>query len=162
VVVVAVSGELSAAAIRAALKRIESQAVKAARTGLIGVGDAVVRQAKTNASNGRHAYGTPTPARPGTGPAVISGTLRNSISRTAVVRDAAGWSTKVGMSPGRYPPYGKGRTASSKYALYLETGLRNGATYPFLGPATQMASIQAAITFGQAFAAANWSSSSTD
>jgi hypothetical protein len=158
---VAVSGEFNAATMRAVLARIQSQGIAAARTGLIGLADAVVKQAKTNAGNGRHAWGTPTPARPGEGPAVISGTLRNSIIRTAVARDAAGWSTKVGMSPGRYPPY-SGRTPSSKYAFYLETGLRNGARYPFLGPATQMASIQAAVTFGQAFAAANWAAEAAD
>ncbi|NEA77441.1 hypothetical protein G3I68_43750 [Streptomyces sp. SID13588] len=31
------------------------------------------------------------------------------------------------------PPYG--RTAASRYGLALETGLKNGAVYPFLGPA---------------------------
>lgn len=153
--------EFSVAAIRAVLSRIESQAIRASRTGLLGVADAMVKQAKTNASNGRHAWGTPTPASPGRGPAVISGTLRNSVIRTAVVRDAAGWSTKVGLKPGQFPPYSS-RTPSSRYGYFLETGLRNGARYPFLGPATQMAAIQAAVLFGRAFAAANWVAESPD
>jgi len=152
-----VASEFNAASIRAALKRIDSQGIKAAQAGLIAMGEAVAKQARTNASNGSHAWGTPTPARPGEGPARISGTLAKSIIRTAVLRDAAGWSTQVGLKPGQFPSYGKGRTPSSKYGSYLETGLKNGTTYPFLKPATQMAAIQAAIVFGRAFAATDWS-----
>jgi hypothetical protein len=153
-----VEGEFSGAAIRAVLAAVERQGIKAARAGLIGTADAVVKQAKINASNGRHAYGTPTPASPGQGPAVISGTLRDSIVRTAVIRAAYGWETKVGLRPGQVPPYRRrGRTESSKYGLYLETGLKNGTTYPFLKPATQLASIQASVAFGRAFTA-GWGS----
>lgn len=154
--------ELNAASLQTAIARLRSQGIRAARTGLMGVADAMVKQAKTNASNGSHAWGTPTPARPGNGPAVISGTLKNSITREAVIRNPAGWSTKVGLRPGRTPPYSKGSTESSKYGLYLETGLRNGATYPFLGPAAQMAGIQAHVMFAQAFAAASWATGTTD
>lgn len=39
----------------------------------------VERQAKQNATGGRHKAGTPTPATPGSGPAIITGTLRRSI-----------------------------------------------------------------------------------
>jgi hypothetical protein len=94
---------------------------------------AIERQAKVNASTGAHRRGTPTPARPGTGPAVISGTLRRSLTHSPVVFNGAGWETKVGTAVGFTPPYGS--TPSSKYGLYLETGLRNGTTYPFLKPA---------------------------
>ncbi|MGK5728919.1 hypothetical protein [Streptomyces sp. URMC 124] len=93
----------------------------------------IERQAKINASVGGHPRGTPTPARPGTGPAVISGTLRRSITHTPVMPSGTGWETRVGTGAGFTPPYG--RTPSSRYGLYLETGLRNGATYPFLRPA---------------------------
>ncbi|WBP89541.1 hypothetical protein [Kitasatospora cathayae] len=106
-----------------------------AREALLRLGDAAERQAKVNASSGSHAWGTPTPARPGSGPAIISGTLRRSITRTEPVRVMSGWELKVGTMPGQVPPYG--RTPSSRYGLYLETGLRNGATYPFLGPAVR-------------------------
>ena len=50
-----------------------------ALTMLAGV---IEKQAKINASAGAHRYGTPTPARPGTGPAVISGNLRRSLTHT--------------------------------------------------------------------------------
>lgn len=99
----------------------------------------VEKQAKINASSGAHAYGTPTPAHRGSGPAVISGTLRRSVTHTPVTWTGKGWETRVGMGAGFYPPYGQHRTTSSRYALYLETGLRNGATYPFLRPALKFA-----------------------
>jgi hypothetical protein len=96
------------------------------------------RQAKINASVGAHKRGTPTPARPGTGPAVISGTLRRSLTHTSPVRVASGWEVRVGTAVGFTPPYGK--TPANKYGLILEkTGLRNGATYPFLVPAATFA-----------------------
>jgi hypothetical protein len=94
---------------------------------------AIERQAKVNASTGAHKRGTPTPARPGTGPAVISGTLRRSLTHSPVIFTGGGWETKVGTTVGFTPPYG--RTPANKYGFYLETGLRNGSTYPFLKPA---------------------------
>lgn len=107
-----------------------------ARTGLTQLALVVEKQAKINARVGSHKYRTPTPASPGTGPAVISGTLRRSITHTPVIWSGVGWETRVGMAAGLYPPYGNSkRTPSSKYALYLETGLRNGDKYPFLRPA---------------------------
>jgi hypothetical protein len=149
--------EFTPGALNKILAGINQQGRAAARTGLTGLADALVKQAKSNASSGRHAYGTPTPARPGTGPAVISGTLRASIDRTAVTLNAAGWEAKVGLVPGRTPPYRKGRSAtSSKYGLFLETGLRNGAKYPFLQPATRMAHIQADVAFKRAFESVQW------
>lgn len=94
---------------------------------------AIERQAKINASVGGHPRGTPTPARRGSGPAVVSGTLRRSITHSPIVFTGAGWETRVGTGVGHTPPYG--RTPASQYGLYLETGLRNGAVYPFLRPA---------------------------
>lgn len=107
------------------------------RIALEPLAKAVVKQAKINASNGRHKYGTPTPARPGEGPARISGTLRNSITYSPIVQVGTGWETKVGTGVGFTPPYG--RTPANKYGLYLETGLKNGSTYPFLAPAFHFA-----------------------
>jgi|SRR5882672_7474807 len=96
------------------------------------------RQAKINASVGAHKRGTPTPARPGAGPAVISGTLRRSLTHTTPVRTGVGWEVKVGTAVGFTPPYGK--TSASQYGLILEkTGLKNGNTYPFLVPAATFA-----------------------
>ncbi|MFD9564341.1 hypothetical protein [Streptomyces sp. NPDC059994] len=108
------------------------------RTVLTQLARAIERQAKINASVGAHKRGTPTPASPGTGPAVISGTLRRSITHSPIVPLAGGWETKVGTGVGINPPYG--RTPASKYGLYLETGLKNGATYPFLQPAFKFGS----------------------
>jgi hypothetical protein len=101
---------------------------------LADLADVIVRQARVNASNGQHEYGTPTPAQPGEGPARISGTLWGSLTRTDVKRTPFGAEVRVGTAPGKVPPYAKGksRTPSSKYGYYLETGLRNGSKYPFL------------------------------
>ncbi|MBX7464975.1 hypothetical protein [Streptomyces sp. NPDC057910] len=111
-----------------------------ARTALEHIADAVERQAKINAGSGSHPYGTPTPASPGSGPAVVSGTLRRSITRGPIVFTGGGWETKVGTAGGQFPPYGGSRTPSSRYGMYLEMGmLRNGAAYPFLAPAAKFA-----------------------
>lgn len=107
---------------------------------------AVERQAKINASNGRHPYGTRTPARPGEGPAVISGTLKRSVGHTPIEKDATGWKTEVGPRLGFTPPYGRNPTPADKYGYYLETGLRNGATYPWLKPAAEFATKISAVT----------------
>lgn len=113
------------------------------------------RQAKVNASVGAHRRGTPTPARPGTGPAVISGTLRRSITHTAVARVGTGWEVRVGTGVGFTPPYGK--TPANQYGLILErTGLHNGATYPFLLPAAQFAMRVAAPALYRAAFGAGW------
>ena len=103
------------------------------RTFLTRLALAVERQAKVNASSGAHRRNTPTPASPGSGPAVISGTLRRSLTHSPIVFTGGGWETKVGTAAGVAPPYG--RTPASKYGFYLETGLKNGSTYPFLKPA---------------------------
>ncbi|MGW1071589.1 hypothetical protein [Streptomyces sp. NPDC002537] len=128
--------ELRPGAFARLFAEIDRDAQLKARTVLTRLAGAVERQAKVNASSGSHAYGTPTPARPGTGPAVISGTLRRSLTHTPVVRTGGGWETRVGTAPGLTPPYGKGRTPANRYGMYLERGmLRNGASYPFLLPA---------------------------
>jgi hypothetical protein len=105
---------------------------------------AVERQAKINASNGRHKVRTKTPAHPGEGPAIISGNLKRSVGHTPVEKDLDGWYTKVGPRIGFTPPYG--RTQAHQYGLYLETGLRNGATYPWLKPAAEFACRISAVT----------------
>lgn len=115
----------------------------------------VEKQAKINASSGAHKYGTKTPARPGTGPAVISGTLRRAITHTPVTFTGGEFSCFVGMGVGFYPKYGglTSRTPANKYAMYLEkTGLRNGARYPFLIPAFKFAmGVPARLIYQEAF-----------
>jgi hypothetical protein len=110
---------------------------------------AVEREAKLNASNGEHARGTKTPASPGQGPARISGTLVRSITHSEPRPTGGGWEVKVGTAGGLYPPYSR-HTASSRYGRYLETGLRNGSTYPFLHPALHKVVTDARELFARA------------
>lgn len=100
----------------------------------------IERQAKINASSGDHSYGTPTPARPGSGPARISGTLVRSITHSEPLPALGGWHMKVGVAGGAYPYYNR-RTNAGKYAYYLEvTGAGRGRVkYPFLLPAFRFA-----------------------
>lgn len=105
------------------------------RIALTGVADAIKRQAKINASNGKHAFGTPTPATPGLGPAIISRTLVGSIDRTIVTREVFGYLCQIGTAANHFPAYPVRRKekASSKYGYILEViGCRNGSKYPFL------------------------------
>jgi hypothetical protein len=125
--------ELHPGTFTAVFARVAAQGEMKGRIAIEPLALAIERQAKINASSGSHKLRTPTPARPGSGPAVISGTLRRSITHSAVVRTATGWETRVGTGVGFTPPYGK--TPASRYGLALETGLRNGATYPFLSTA---------------------------
>ncbi|MGW2861957.1 hypothetical protein [Streptomyces sp. NPDC001205] len=125
--------ELRPGLFTAAFSRLSAEGVVRGRIALEPLALAIEKQAKINASVGAHSRGTPTPASPGTGPAVISGTLRRSITHSASVQSGTGWETRVGTGAGITPPYG--RTPASRYGLALETGLRNGAVYPFLGPA---------------------------
>jgi len=121
--------------------KFDANMVIANRIALSGVADAIVKQARINASNGSHAYGTPTPASAGTGPAKISGTLYKSIDRSSITREPFGWYCRVGMNAGFVPWYAASWTSpktSSQYARILEIeGCRNGATYPFLYSAAE-------------------------
>lgn len=97
-------------------------------------------------AHGGHRPWEPTPSRPGEAPAIISGTLRRSITHDPVHPAGHGnYETRVGTARGFFPNYPvkthhrkanrKGPTPANKYGYYLETGLRNGATYPFLSTA---------------------------
>lgn len=122
---------------------------------LTGVGLVAERQAKINASSGSHQRGTPTPARPGSGPAVVSGTLRRSLTHTPAMKTATGWEIRLGPGVGFTPPYG--RTPASDYGEILErTGLRNGVTYPFLIPAARFAMKFAAPALYRAAFGSGW------
>jgi hypothetical protein len=154
-------GELRPGVYSALFARIALEAEGKAAAALAVIGTAVERQAKINASTGAHPYGTPTPARPGTGPARISGTLVRSITHTEPKLDGFGWSMKVGTATGLYPRYRSayGRTFTSKtpankYGYYLEKGLRNGVSYPFMGPAVSFAARYiAALAYEKVFGA---------
>lgn len=131
--------ELRPGVMTAVFARLAVEGNNRSRLALEPLALAVEKQAKINASSGAHEYGTPTPARPGTGPAIISGTLRRAITHTPVKPFAGGWQTFVGMGIGAFPPYGA-HTPANKYAYYLEiAGVRGGNTFPFLVPAFKFA-----------------------
>jgi hypothetical protein len=131
-----VSHELRPGVLRDLMAVVVTAAEDKTRAGLTEAALALEREAKLNLSKGgTHRYGTPTPARPGGPPALISGTLRRSVTHSPIARGAFGWETRVGLARGFYPPYGRRRTRSSKYGYFLETGLWNGAKYPWLLPA---------------------------
>lgn len=128
--------ELKVGVIRELMTRTAMVAEENTRRALTTTALAIEREAKINAGRGgSHKYGTKTPARRGGPPAIISGTLRRSVTHTPVTRAFTGWETRVGVVGGVYPPYGRKKTASSRYGWYLETGLRNGAVYPWFTPA---------------------------
>src|SRR5689334_5637675 len=117
------------------MARITAEAAVRAQASANAIALAIERQAKINASSGEHKRGTPTPARPGSGPARISGTLVRSITAGDLMAIPGGWSIRVGLAAGLTPPYGRRKTPANKYGMYLEKGmLRNGAAYPFLAP----------------------------
>lgn len=58
----------------------------------------IERQAKINASVGRHKAGTPTPAVQGAGPSVITGTLRRSIHTQIEPGGLGTWTARIGPS----------------------------------------------------------------
>lgn len=148
--------ELRPGVFEAMFAKIQTEADMRSRLALEPLAKAVETQARINASVGKHDYGTPTPARPGTGPAVISGTLKRSVGHTPVEKDPSGWLTKVGPRRGFTPPYGTNPTEAHRYGYFLETGLRNGATYPWLKPAAEFACKIAAVTLFTQVYGANW------
>lgn len=159
------ASELKPGVFTVVFTQLRDAGVRNAGKGLTGLAYVVERQAKINVSTGSHRYGTHTPASPGAGPAVISGTLRRSITHDRVTRTADGWVTRVGPAVGFYPPYPyrsrsggpPRRTPANEYGKYLETGLRGGATYPWLKPAAEFAARTAEPVIAAALAAGLWS-----
>jgi hypothetical protein len=147
------AAELAPGAIAAVFARAAVLAQARTAAGLAATAAAVAHQAQVNASTGSHTYGTPTPAYPGTGPATISRTLVNSIAFSTPKAHGMGWTCRVGPRVGMYPAYAgrRGTTASSRYGYYLEHGLRNGATYPWLRPAGRIGSIAGVVAFRRVF-----------
>lgn len=137
--------------------KMDAQMKIRARKALTELALVIEKQAKVNARNGSHKYGTKTPAMPDQGPAVISGTLRRSITHTPVKRVGIDFECKVGMAPGFFPNYGNKTTSSSKYAYYLENKmLKGGIGYPFLLPAYKFGTgVPARLIYNKAFGS-NW------
>lgn len=121
----------------AVFERLAGQVGKATGAALVSMALAIERRAKQNLNQSTHPYGTRSPAAAGGPPALVSGTLRRSVTHNPPTEAGGVWEVKVGLANNFYPPYprhGK-RTRSSLYGFYLETGLRNGTRYPFLVPA---------------------------
>ncbi len=139
------AGELHPDTFTAVFARLSVKSAATGAAAMTSLALAVERRAKDNLGRVSHPYGTPTPAAAGGPPAKVSGTLRRSVGHSTPVITTAGAEVKVGLKTGLYPTYprtgdrrrhGAGiRTPSSKYGYFLETGLRNGAKYPFLKPA---------------------------
>lgn len=147
-------GELRHGTFARIFKELDIEGKVRARKALTELALVVEKQAKINAKNGAHKYKTPTPARPGEGPAKISGTLARSITHTPVVMKAGDFTCKVGMAPGFYPNYGSKSATSSQYASYLEKGKLNGSenAYPFLKPAFDFATkVPAELIYNRVF-----------
>jgi hypothetical protein len=135
----------------AGFARLSAEGEIKGRLGLEELAHAVEKQAKINASNGRHAYGTPTPARRGEGPARISGTLVRSVDHSPITKEVGGWYTKVGPRTGETNPNGK--TPPDVYGYYLETKLG----FPWLKPAAEFATKISAFTiFNKKYGAGGW------
>lgn len=150
------SVEIRSGALAPLFERLAAEALARTTAGVVATANAVERQAKMNASNGRHPYRTATPS-PGDpeGPAIISATLVDSIVHTQPVVGLLGVEVQVGMSPGHFPYYRPKGPPSSRYAYYLEvTGAgKSRHRFPFLVPALHMAGHIAVYTaFRQAFA----------
>jgi hypothetical protein len=144
--------ELGSGVITALFERLAAEVEIRTAVGLEAVAVAVERQAKINASSGAHRRGTPTPAHPGTGPATISRTLVDSVTHTTPVMHGFDWMCRVGPQSGKYAPYDhRHRTPSSEYGGYLERGLKNGTTYPWLEPAAHIAELVAPVLMKAAF-----------
>lgn len=156
--------EVRAGVFSAVFARVDAAGVTRARLALAPLAQAIERQAKINASNGAHRYGTPTPAMRGEGPARISGNLVRSITHSPIIRTASGWETRVGTAVGFYPPYPRRsrsggppkRTPANRYGYILEHGLRNGARYPFLTPAAKFGVEIAAPSIFKAMYGTGW------
>jgi hypothetical protein len=146
--------ELKPGVSRALFARLLAEQQARSKRALTMVALAIEAQTKVNLSGASHQYGTPTTARAGQGPAIISGTLRRSITHTPVTRTSVGWVTMVGTGVGFYPTYvvtkkkaSKGRRARASrvfvgktpaniYGRILEVeGSRAGNRFPFLTPA---------------------------
>lgn len=159
--------ELTPGVIAKLFDQLAMQAAARGRTAVEALAIIIETQAKMNASTGSHRYGTPTPARPGSGPAIVSGALRRSITHTPAVLAGGTWTSTVGLAAGVFhphPPHSRGGkrhstrgpTPVSKVGYYLETGLRNGTTYPFLVPAFRFGVTVAAPNIYRSIFGAAW------
>lgn len=146
------SGPLAPGVATAMFTKLSAEYMLRGGIALTKLADSIKKQAKINASNGKHARYTPTPATPGKGPAIISKTLVGSLDRSNVSRQVYGYLCRVGTAANRFPNYYP-NVASSTYGYILEvSGLRNGSTFPFLKYAAEFGfDIVAEIIYKEAY-----------
>lgn len=118
------------------------------RSGLFKIAAAVEAKTKAALSETTHPYGTPSPARRGGPPSLVSGTGRRSIGHE-YFREGMETVIKIGTMAGYYPPAqvsqvgnrsrqaagtgaNRGKTPSSKYLMYQEK--ESQFNHPFLKP----------------------------
>lgn len=125
--------ELTPGVFTAIFGRLATRAAAVGPGALTALALAIEREAKINLGLHQHSRGTKTTASKGGPPALVSGTLRRSVTHTRPEMTLMGWEVRVGLATGFYPPYPKKgrRTMSSKYGAYLELV----HDYPFLEPA---------------------------
>lgn len=79
-----------------ALKKLQDDAVPAARQAALAMGAVGERGIKLQLSRSSHSRGTPTPASPGSPPSLVSGRLRGSVTQTrSFASGAKQWSVWV-------------------------------------------------------------------
>jgi hypothetical protein len=109
-------------------------------------------KAKDNLSRFSHPHGRPTNASPGGPPAKVSGTLHDAVIAETAHLEAAGWTVRVGVLPGRTPWYSQ--TEAAYYGELLETGeTRDGQDWPWLQPAFDEVVTGGALRASKAFRA---------
>jgi hypothetical protein len=115
--------------------KLSERAEAVMHAGLEGVAEAIEEEVRSSFV-GKHALGTPTPARRGGPPSRISETLEDSLGHSDPEHDITGMHIRVGVFDGHYPPYSD-RVDSATYGHYLEVegAGKSHVRYPFLVPA---------------------------
>lgn len=112
------------------LTEVAEAGVLNAETGLGLIASAIEAKAKASLAQTSHTRDTPSPARKGGPPSLVTGTGRRSIGQDHR-HGFDGLEILIGTQAGVYPP--EGETPSSKYLWYQETLAR--FNHPFLRPA---------------------------
>lgn len=79
-----------------ALGEYKAKALAATRAGASEGAHLIQLRMQEKANTGRHKIGEPTSAVPGSGPNVVTGTLRRSIRAGPIVSDGRGFAAKIG------------------------------------------------------------------
>lgn len=145
------------------LQRAKALGEKRAGVGLFSLAMAVLSRARERViSGGSHSYGTPTPASPGGGPAIISGQLRQSLAEEKIA-EMPMLTYRVGTQDTTRRPYKRskmsiggagGKLGSAKTSTNATVGaaLELGMGYVFLKPAFEESTRDVEALFTAKFA----------